>query len=297
MKPPWQIAWPFSMSARTVIASSAKPGPDVRDAHAERLRRRVARVHRRGDALGQRLRVGRRHAPGDAHPRSASSPVAGARARAAATCGSGPRRSARRDCASTSRTVADADRIGPRERPARIVDALLHREVDRRRGGDALHDGVGRLVREHRDDAHHREARDVVEAGDRDAGRLQRADRRRVRGVAAGVGARDRESRRGRVVEREVEEHEVAHAASTPRARSPCVRRSARARRRRVPRRGSRRRETANRRARARRRRRAAAIRSASGAAMPSSPWTVTRAGAGSRALRSRGAASARPGA
>src|SRR5438132_4438118 len=27
MKPPWQIAWPLSMSARTVIVSSAYPGP------------------------------------------------------------------------------------------------------------------------------------------------------------------------------------------------------------------------------------------------------------------------------
>ena len=54
-----------------------------------------------------------------------------------------------------------------------------------------------------------------------------------ARGVAAGVGARDGEARCRRVVEREVEQHEIAHAESRRRAWSPCVRRSARATRRR----------------------------------------------------------------
>ena len=113
-------------------------------------------------------------------------------------------------------------RVGPGERPARIVDALLHRDVDRVRRGNALDDGIRRFVREHRDDAQHRESGDIVETRDRDAGRLQRADGGRVRRVAAGVRAGDREAGRRRVVEREVEEHEVAHARVDHAARSRC---------------------------------------------------------------------------
>ncbi len=68
---------------------------DVRDADAERLRRRVARVHRLGDALGQRPRIGGRHRRVMlTHGAFLPWPRG---ARPAATCGSGPRRSARRD--------------------------------------------------------------------------------------------------------------------------------------------------------------------------------------------------------
>ena len=110
--------------------------------------------------------------------------------------------------------MRQADRVRPRERTARIVDAVAHREVDVARAGDALHDGVGRLVGEHRDRAHHDEPRDVVESRDRDAGRLQRADGRGERGVAARIRARDGQPRAGAVVEREVEDDDVGRAAA-----------------------------------------------------------------------------------
>src|ERR1700716_3731193 len=29
MNPPWHVAWPFSMSARTFIVNSARPGPTL----------------------------------------------------------------------------------------------------------------------------------------------------------------------------------------------------------------------------------------------------------------------------
>ena len=60
MKPPWQIAWPFSMSRADRHRELGVAGRDAHDAHAEALRRAVALVHRDRDALGQRLRVGGR---------------------------------------------------------------------------------------------------------------------------------------------------------------------------------------------------------------------------------------------
>ena len=174
-----------------------------------------------------------------------------------------------------------ANRVGPRERSARIVDALLHREVDRLRRGDTLHDGVGGLVGQHRDDAQHRKPGNVVETGYGEAGRLQRADGRDKGGVAAGIRAGDREPGSCRIVECQVVEHEIAHAVATTRAVAvrpsvaashtppalpaiwiapPGKRESARARSTATP---------------------AAAIRSANRAAPARSPCTVRREGAG----------------
>ena len=59
-------------------------------------------------------------------------------ARAAARAGSARRRSAAARLREHRRTCASADRVGPGERPARIVDAVAHREVDVARARDAL---------------------------------------------------------------------------------------------------------------------------------------------------------------
>ena len=50
-----------------------------------------------------------------------------------------------------------AERIRPRERPLRIVDAFAHRRVDVACRGDSLRDHVRGFVGEHRDGAQHRE--------------------------------------------------------------------------------------------------------------------------------------------
>ena len=53
--------------------------------------------------------------------------------------------------------------LGPREGSDRIVDALLHREIDVVRRRDLLVDRVGGFIREHRNSAHDDKARDIVD--------------------------------------------------------------------------------------------------------------------------------------
>ena len=62
--------------------------------------------------------------------------------------------------------VARADCVGPFQRAARVVHALAHRQVGGGGGAHPLEHGVGRLVGEHRDGAHHRQAGCVVQPRD-----------------------------------------------------------------------------------------------------------------------------------
>ena len=187
-----------------------------------------------------------------------------------------------------------AERVGPGQRSARVVDALLHCEVDGRRAGDALDDRVGRLVGEHRDGAHHRQRGHVVEAARRRSRRPQRTDgerpaprrcrcRRARRRAASPWRSRARDRRRRR-------------RARPPRRRasSPCGRRWARARRRlRARRRAAPARESATRAARPPPPRRLRPSAAAAPTAAPGGPCTTIARR--QRAARARSAAAGEP--
>ena len=216
MKPPWQIACPFSMSGRTrhrdLGASRRRPRrscmPSLSDAGS---RSSIARATR----SAKRLRLGgRSQRAGIAHRRHRGACASDCAAR------SELRRSAvavlavvRGEVGEHARDARGAERIAPGERTARIGDAFLHREVDVRGRRDALHRRIGRLVDEHRDGAHHDESRDVVEERHADspppAARRSRSRRPRHRSAPTRAIA----SRFALpVVEREVDEHEVRGA-------------------------------------------------------------------------------------
>src|SRR5262245_61169654 len=139
MKPPWQMPWPFSISARTAMDSSAEPGltPTTRmpsacvatsRAYIDEATRCASECASSAPRSGWRSPtklLPARGAPGDER-RDTIALAAVVRAEMDERIADGPR----------------ADRIRPGERSARIVDALLHREVDRRRRRDALDDRV-----------------------------------------------------------------------------------------------------------------------------------------------------------
>ena len=105
--------------------------------------------------------------------------------------------------------LLDAHRIGPGQRSARIVDALLHGDIDGSHRAHTLVDGVGRLVGQHGDRAHDGQARHVVQARDDETGRLEQAHDGRVGGIAALVGARHGNAFGSGVIERQVEQHRI----------------------------------------------------------------------------------------
>ena len=151
---------------------------------------------------------------------------------AAARRGSGLRHRWRPGWPAPSTTCGDADRVGPGQRAARIVDALLHGEVDRLR---PLH--TPWLTASAASLASMATVRITTMPGtssmrdDREAGRLEQADRRVVGRVAALVGARQRNAGGAGEVERQVEQHGIGMAGWRARARWRCGRRSGRWRR------------------------------------------------------------------
>ena len=70
----------------------------------------------------------------------------------------------------TNRGKTDCHR--PFQRPARIVRAEAHRDVDALRSGNTLIDGVVGLVGQHGQRAHDRESGRILQAEYLDAGRL-----------------------------------------------------------------------------------------------------------------------------
>src|SRR5436190_1227965 len=142
MNPPWQIAWPFSISPRTDIVSSACPAststiviPRPFDA--------VSRAYIAAATRSARSRASAGASTGWCSPTELASRR-------------GAPRDERRDPVAILAVVrgkirehipddSGADRIGPGDGTARIVDTLLHRDVDRLGNGDALQHSLGRF--------------------------------------------------------------------------------------------------------------------------------------------------------
>src|SRR5262245_45063615 len=137
MKPPWQIACPFSMSGRTIIVSSANPG-SMRMTRIPSALLAVSRAYIDAATLSASACAASRSSAGWCSPTELAS---GRRAadnewRDPVAILAIMQREIREHVADCRRT----DHIGPGKGPTRIVDALLHREVDRFGIGNALDD-------------------------------------------------------------------------------------------------------------------------------------------------------------
>ena len=122
--------------------------------------------------------------------------------------------------------MPEADPTAPRHRTDRVVDAFLHGGVDVVGRGDALVDGIGRLVDQHRDGTRHREPRHVGKHRDLLAEQDEQADRL-AQVLVAGLRRRsESDAGAGSEVERQVEQH---HRLADQAERSVAVRPSLRA--------------------------------------------------------------------